>query len=361
MRDFIRLREHLALALLSAPLAFGCGPSTPKTHEPIGNETTVRDPPTAKYADWPTSGGGCGGGGTWCGPEQQANEAAGTALADSCPENFSHADLYFYMDTDATRAAADREMCCYSYSDGCMKGRPVIEEGQVRVASVRPGGAWTGRRAFAASELPAPLRAILAQSWLDDALLEHASVASFARATLELMAVGAPPDLIADCQRAALDEIRHAEGCFALVERYSGRRLAPGPMTPLSSRPATLERLAVDTFVEGCVAETVATLAATRMLSSCQDAEVADLLRRIIRDETRHASLAWRTLAWAVAEGGAPVAAAVRAAATPPTLTAGAADPTLLAHGRLDERTRIEATTDAWREIILPTLATLIA
>jgi hypothetical protein len=46
----------------------------------------------------------------------------------------------------------------------------------------------------------------------------------------------------------------------------------------------------------------------------------------------------------------------------PPALAADAArDPALLAHGRLDARTRRDATADAWREIILPTLAALKA
>ena len=42
-------------------------------------------------------------------------------------------------------------------------------------------------------------------------------MASFARASLELMAVAAPPGLLAACARAMVDEVRHAELTFALA------------------------------------------------------------------------------------------------------------------------------------------------
>jgi hypothetical protein len=357
MRDFTRLRAALFLAIAA------CGPSTAKPEEPLGN-TTTDTTPSVQYSDWPVASG-CGTWGQWCGPAAQVAEAMGTDSDTSCAQSFSHADLYFNIDADATsrkRADGDNTTCCYTYSDGCQIGRPLLDRGEARVAPVRDGGALPG----GAEHLPAALREELARGWLADALLEHASVASFARATLELMAVGAPPDLLADCQRAGLDEVRHAQGCFALAERYAGRRLAPGPIAALPAREATLERLAVDTFVEGCVAETVATLAATRVLAACRDPEVARLLRRIVRDETRHAALAWRTVAWAVGEGGAPVADAVRAAAAamrpdPSADAAAASDLELLAHGRLDARTRRDAAVDAWREIIDPTLALIVS
>ncbi len=365
MRDFLRLREQLRVALLCGPLAIaGCGTSSPPPQEPpISNGTDdPGDPPPAREVPFPTYEGSCGQGGSWCGPQTQAakqqRETQGTGI-NSCPTEFRHADLYFNLDEDATRQGQAGN-CCYWYSDGCVIGRPLLDRGAPQVASVRDG-AWS-RDAFApVAALPVALREALARGWLEDALLEHASVASFARATLELMAVGAPAELLADCQRAGLDEVRHAEGCFALAARY-GRARAPGPIAALPARPAGLARLAVDTFVEGCVAETVATLAGTRVLASCRDPEVARFLARIVRDETRHAALAWRTVAWAAREGGAEVAGALRAAAVPPRFSdEGDAEPALLAYGRLDERTRRAAAVDAWREIIGPTLAEILA
>ncbi len=368
MRDFLRLREQLRRALMCAPLSLplaACGSSSPPPADPIGNETH-NEPPPPKETPWPAYAG-CGSE-SWCGPRTQVAEAAGTDAAAECAPSFTHDGIYFSADestTQAKRADGDAMTCCYWYGDECMKGRPLVDRGHAVVAPVLEGGDWTGSRRFAPAALREPLRAALAKAWLDDALVEHASVAAFARATLELMALGAPADLLADCQRAGLDEIRHAEGCFALVERYTGRRVAPGPIAALPARAATLEQLAVDTFAEGCVSETIATLSATRVLAACQDDEVARFLDRLIRDETRHAALAWRTVAWAVREGGPAVAAALRAqaAAMAPVDPVGdaASDPEMLAAGRSDERTRREAVRDAWREIISPTLAELIS
>jgi len=374
MRDFQRLRAQLRAALLCAPLALaGCGgkggdtTTTGNGEEPeLGNESTETTPAVRETA-WPTSAGHCESG-QWCGPVSQASEQAGTSAANGCPESFARDQVSFSLDPSGTEAAhtgGDPNSCCYYWSAGgeCwIEGRPLVDGGQARVAPVREGGAWSKGALPPAPELPATLRAAIARGWLDDALVEHASVASFARATLELMAVGAPPELLADCQRAGLDEVRHAEGCFALAERYGGRRVAPGPITSPAAREASLTRLAVDTFFEGCVAETIATLGASRALASCTDPEVSRLLVRVVRDETRHAALAWRTVAWAIREGGAPVKDALRAVAVAPReLPAAAADPVLRAHGRLDDATKRGAVLDAWREIIAPTLAELLA
>ena len=51
------------------------------------------------------------------------------------------------------------------------------------------------------------LNASKAQAWRLSGLAEHSSVAAFARAALELMAVGAPAELGADAHQAAIDEV----------------------------------------------------------------------------------------------------------------------------------------------------------
>ena len=60
----------------------------------------------------------------------------------------------------------------------------------------------------------------LAKAWLSDALEEHASIAAFARCSMLLLSVAAPPELVAASQRASLDEIAHARDCFALARRF---------------------------------------------------------------------------------------------------------------------------------------------
>jgi len=214
-------------------------------------------------------------------------------------------------------------------------------------------------------------RAALGRLWLADALSEHASIASFARATLELMAVGAPPELLRGCQRAALEEVRHAELCFRLARRFSGRALDPGVLPAPAARSGGLPAVARDTFLEGCVAETVAAHQSTHALDAVRDGEVRAVLARIVRDEMRHAELAWRTVAWAVREGGASVLAVVRWVATRaraalrwrwtpgPGWPRGLSRASMAAYGRLEPAVEAACERAAWRELIEPALALL--
>jgi len=267
--------------------------------------------------------------------------------------------------TELARAKPDGEnTCCYHWFEYC-SGRPLLGEDGPVVASTRPGAAWN-EPALAdalAPALPAALRHRIANGWLEDALAEHASVAAFARATLELMAVGAPPSLLVQAQRAALDEIEHARLCFSLAARYGGAPVQPGPLPAAAPRAADPAQLGADAFAEGCVGETIAALAAQRAARAVVDPAMKDALVRLADDEARHAALAWSTVAWALAQGGAPVAERLRRVAASlrpgPDRTLPAADPhaaELAAHGRLDARAHALASREAWAEIIDPML-----
>lgn len=69
-----------------------------------------------------------------------------------------------------------------------------------------------------------------ADFWTRVGLMEHASVAAFSRFSLQLMALGAPSDLLQKSHEAAADEIRHARDAFALAGHYAGRPVGPGVM-----------------------------------------------------------------------------------------------------------------------------------
>jgi hypothetical protein len=242
------------------------------------------------------------------------------------------------------------------------------------VATAQPvrelDAAWS-EPALAGLEAPAlddALRQRIAEGWLEDALAEHASIASFARATLELMAVGAPPSLLADTQRAGLDEIEHARLCCALASRYGGAAVQPGVLLAPPPRPAGLARVAADTFAEGCVGETIAALAAQRAARGVVEPAVKEALAKLADDEARHAALAWSTVGWALEQGGAEVAQQLRDMAKTlrpsPTQARPAEDPhtaALAAHGRLDARAHALASEQAWTEIIEPMLEQLLA
>lgn len=251
--------------------------------------------------------------------------------------------------------------CTYTGTKPCPGGRPLLDDGRARVAEVVADTAWTGTPTRTL-EPPASLRDALAAAWQEDACSEHASVASFARATLELLALAAPPALVTACQRASLDEVEHARVCFALAAGYVGAPLGPGPLPAVAPRPADLVRLACDTFVEGCVGETIATLTAARAARGCADPAVATALARIADDEAEHAALAWATVAWAAERGGEPVRAAVRALAgrlhaearAAPAYPADPSADLLARHGRLDPAARHACMLDAWEQLIAP-------
>jgi hypothetical protein len=91
--------------------------------------------------------------------------------------------------------------------------------------------------------------------------------------------------------------------------------LAADPTTPaLSSLPSNgvdnlaandLSTLTIDTMRRGAIAHTLSTLKAAHNAQQAINDDrvaIAQLYRSIAIDDARHAALAWRTLAWAVAQ-----------------------------------------------------------
>lgn len=206
--------------------------------------------------------------------------------------------------------------CCYGFCEGACCGRPFTIAGEARVAGVVERDDWCAEEpSLGSAALDARTRAALVEAWLADAQMEHASVASFARFTLELLAAGAPADLVAASQRAALDEIEHAKLCFGIASRLGEQPRGPAPLDLDGAlRGASLSALAASTVREGCIGETLASLTARAQLAHAEDAGVRYVLARIAEDEEAHAALAWRFVVWAIELGGAPVRAAVSGA-----------------------------------------------
>jgi hypothetical protein len=199
------------------------------------------------------------------------------------------------------------------------RGRQVRHRGRPVLPPVAPGDAW----ASAPVELAVDpgVRDALAERWRDNGRTEHASVAAFARLTLDLLAVGAPPTLVAAAQRDALDEVRHAESCFAIARAIDGRARSPGAFPAAASVPSpsrvrlvALAALAVDSLIDGVINEGASARIAAALVQRCDDGPVRAALRSIAADEGRHAAHGWDVLEWCVAEGGAPVASALRGA-----------------------------------------------
>lgn len=259
--------------------------------------------------------------------------------------------------------------CCYAFVATRVEegGRPFLVAGEARVASAVARNDWTVD-ATAGEALGPAERQVLAAAWQRDAAYEHASVASFARFTLELLAVGAPPDLVAGSQQAGLEEIRHAQLCFGLAARYGGAAVGPGPLELGDVQLASsLREVVAATVREGCVGETIAALMASRALAAATEPVVREVLSIIAEDEARHAALAWKVVAWAVKHGGEPIRQAAREALTHLQLELGdgAAEVgvdavVLMAHGKLDAAQRRAVAVEAMREVIGPCAARIL-
>jgi hypothetical protein len=193
----------------------------------------------------------------------------------------------------------------------CVTGRPFLVRGRERLAECVASGDWRSSSVAPDVDACSPaVRARLAAHWARVGLMEHASIAAFARFTLHLLAVGAPPDLVRLSQEAIGDETEHTRLAFSLASAYAGHEMGPGPL----AIDGSLDGLNVIEFVatllrEGCIGETVAAIEARDALEDVGDPAVRRILEKIACDELRHAELAWRTLAWLVASGGANRAA----------------------------------------------------
>ena len=185
--------------------------------------------------------------------------------------------------------------------------------GAPSVARITTRRDWTleAVESVAVAHLDAATRDALAQHWMQEAAFEHASIASFARLTLDLMAFGAPPDLLADAQRAALDEIEHAKIAFALATAFGGDAVGPAPLSARSAACPSLAEPARTTFVDACVGESVAAAQLSDRAREADDPALARLLSTMAADEERHSELAWRIVAWTLRSGDPEVVVAL--------------------------------------------------
>jgi hypothetical protein len=248
-------------------------------------------------------------------------------------------------------------------------GRPFLVAGEPRLASRRASADFKLDLALVDDVTSPELRAHLARHWSDAAAAEHASIAAFARFALELLALGAPPELLLDTTRAMEDETHHAKICYSLASHYAGHDVGPGPLPVDGALDAcTLERAAVSTVLEGCIGETLSALEAVEAAAHVTNPTLRKLLERIADDEARHAALAYRFVRWAIEQGGQSVARAVRGAFD----TALSAQPrsrhvteppaaALLASGLLPEAHREELRRLVLRAVITPSANALLA
>ena len=173
----------------------------------------------------------------------------------------------------------------------------ISEVSNLRISSQE--SSWNTRQRVSLLENNSTYNYEVGIRWLQQAEGEHASVASFARHTLQLMSLGAPSDLLEASQAASIDEIKHAKMCYGLASSFLEQDMVPGVFDVENS----LEGLNVKDIIqsviqEGCVEETLAAIEAHYREYLAKDPGVKATLKEIAEDETRHAKLAWDTVIW---------------------------------------------------------------
>lgn len=221
-----------------------------------------------------------------------------------------------------------------SFGEGgfCVEGRPLRLD-QSKCVAADPQSMAAG-----------PDAALAAAAYAADAQMECVSITAFIQLALELMAAGAPESLIQRALAAAEDELRHTLQCRAIAEHLGNAKvscvLPAVSARPFDSRQALLERLAVESYEDGCVGEGIAARQLAHGARLAAESGIAHTLRAIARDEAGHTRLAWDILKFCIAEAGAPVRAALQASARHTRRLHWSADPApaLERYGRLSSR-----------------------
>ena len=151
--------------------------------------------------------------------------------------------------------------------------------------------------------------------WENRAQTEWASVPAFLEVAEQLQAVDAPTSLIHRALQAANDEREHAILAAGMSAKIGGGPLELGnPKTshrmPLPGK-AGLTKLAVESWVDGCLGEGTAARVAFSEASRTPDPILEQTLDQIAQDEAHHAGLAWDVMAWAADQGGKTVTGAL--------------------------------------------------
>lgn len=244
-------------------------------------------------------------------------------IAAGCPLNNCYKEDEYYEETFAVSAAEleaalddDGELSAVACEQLCYDHRVLGEvtscelvDASLETADTGPAHALrcsmfveaqcSGGRGHAAV-VPAsePTAASAVGAWLAaSAHAEAASVKAFLALEEELAHHGAPSSLRDACRRAALDEVAHARGMGALAAEHGA---APVPLRFTAVASRSLEAIATENVVEGCVRETWAATMAFWQAQAAGDPSIRRAMATIAVDESRHAELAHEIHAWAM-------------------------------------------------------------
>jgi hypothetical protein len=238
---------------------------------------------------------------------------------------------------------------------GWEAGRPFAVEQQARHAESATHTGWSEVVALQVGHLPPALRAQAAARWAELGASEHASVASFSRFNLELLALGAPASLLERATDAIRDEIAHARLAYAVASAYAGQPVGPGPLPVHGAldRSEDPARVLVAAILEGCINETISAALAQHAAQRAADPALAAPMRQVAEDETRHAELSWAFVRWLLAER--PELRTLAAATFDGyRLPAAGSEPDLAAHGLPSGQSQHLVARRIFHEVVRP-------
>lgn len=255
------------IAALAAP-AVACGGVVDNGND-AGNDATPDGPPQGCNVEKVDSGigGGCGGFDVHLsGDVSKCNVTSAPISSQTCVELCGGAQ-WSYCTFDTNTNDLSCEGACVGRLPACLKPAVFGANGTI--------GEYLARAAH----------------------LEDAAVSAFAILAAELRAHGAPRSLTRSCLVARADEVRHAREMGDLARAFGA---VPPRAEVGASRVRPLVEIAIENAIEGCVRETFGALVGAWQGEHARDYRARATMKRIARDEARHAALGWRIHDWAM-------------------------------------------------------------
>jgi len=183
-------------------------------------------------------------------------------------------------------------------------GRPLTVDGEPKFARITKDDSWCISIPPLHHDLTINQRREAASSWLSVGLNEHAAVASFARFSMQLLSLGAPPDLLLDTINGMADEVAHTRLAFSLGRNFAGKPfgIAEIDLSGVLAGDNDPREIVRNCLSEGCVVETISVHQASAALETVKSTQVKSVLQKIVTDEMKHSELAWRFVEWALSK-----------------------------------------------------------
>ena len=196
--------------------------------------------------------------------------------------------------------------------------RPFFVDGEPRVARAVGTSDWSSVDLEPSLLRIDPItRHLLAGYWTDVGRTKHAAVAAHARLAMQLLSLGAPPELISGAHAAMGEELRHARFAFTIASAFRFMPVGPGPLgVDDAFQGSSVESVLLDVVRAGCVATTIASMELRELLEKVEDSALRFVVSEMARDTAEHVVFAWRTLQWLCDDMGEPARELVRAEAS---------------------------------------------